>query len=303
MSKNALAAALEPPAPESEVQTQDDVADVSAAGSEPEQKIEGQQQKPEEKDEKEKFVPHGAFHEERERRKELQRQLEEEKRQSAVKHANMERRLQELFQASQQSREQPPQIRDPNTDPDPVGALAHNQQLTIAQVNQLNQHLATEAQKAQRIEYANRVVAWGAARASEFRQSTPDFDAAYEHVSKNRVAELQAMGLSPEQVQVTLKNDEFWVIESAGQNGKNPAEIIYNMAKATGWKPAEAVSAEQKIETLQKGAQAAKTLGNGGGDPGIPTMEQIANMSESEFAALKAKFAKQGKDIMELVSQ
>lgn len=299
--KNALATALEPESPPDEQQTpESDVVEAPGDSPAQEQQVETEQ-KP---DDKKTVVPHAALHEERERRKEIQRAFEEEKRQNAIFRDTMSRRMQELFQASQQSRQQPQQYRDPNADPDPVAALAHNQQLTVQQLAHLQQERQHQEQQRQHEEYQQRVISWAQSQADGFRKETPEFDDAYNHLRTVRVQELQAMGLPVEQIKRTLYNDEMWVYHHAAQAGKNPAEIAFNMAKAAGWKPKQQQqAADQKMDTLQKGTQAAKTLGNGGGDAGMPTLEQIAAMSEDDFATLKAKFAKQGKDIMEIVSR
>ena len=46
--------------------------------------------------------------------------------------------------------------------------------------------------------------------------------------------------------------------------GKNPAQIAYQLAKVRGYTPANAVTAEQKMAIQQKGAQASRSLGGGG---------------------------------------
>jgi hypothetical protein len=301
--KNALATALEPEMPAEEAQQEtDDVAGDPATDppAQDQQTEQTQEQKP---DDKKTVVPHAALHEERERRKEIQKAFEEEKRQNAIFRDTMSRRMQELFQASQQSRQQQqPQFRDPNADPDPVAALAHNQQLTVQQLAQIQHDRQQQDQRARQADYEQRVISWAQTQAEEYRQANPDFDDAYNHLRMVRVQELQAMGLPVEQIKQTLYNDEMWVYHHAAQARKNPAEIAHNMAKASGWKPkANEQAGEQKIDALQKGAGAAKTLGNGGGEAGLPTLEQIAAMSEDDFAALKAKFAKQGKDLMAMV--
>ena len=108
------------------------------------------------------------------------------------------------------------------------------------------------------------------------------------------------MGLSAEQVSTTLRNDELWLIHNAHQTEQNPGEIIYRMAKNTGFQKKSEVTPEKKIETLQKGAEASKGLAAGSGSS-APTPEQIAAMSDDEFATFKAGLQKKGKRLSDVL--
>jgi hypothetical protein len=289
-----LATALEPEVPKEEIEAAN--AELPNEGEEAEVKAEEKQEAKQE-EEKAKFVPHQALHEERERRKALAAELAQTKQQMAV----FNDRLQQLYQVKQQ--ENAPQFRNPETDPDPLQAMQHNMALLARQNDEMRQAMMArgqqEQQSAQQAHQAQQLIEWGQANAAEFKQQAPDWDDAYAHIRTVRAKELQAMGYRGANLENALKNDEFGVLVQSYQQGRNPAEMVYALAQAAGY--AKKASGEQKIEQIQKGQGASKTLGNGSGGSGMPTPEQIAAMSEDDFAAFKSKLAKQGKSISDVL--
>ena len=289
MTKNAVTADLEPEVPAEEIAA----ADERPAEETPVVEEKPAAEKPVEP-EKEKFVPHAALHEERQRRKELQRETESLRQNQAVLHD----RFQQLWQVVQPQ----PQFRDPDKDPDPVEALKHNQQLLAQQAHDAAVWRQQQEQRARQADGERRLTGWAQAQAQEYAQENPDFPEAYNHIRMVRANELMALGLSGEELLHRLRGEELSVFYEAHQKGKNPAEIAFNMAKAAGWQPKKKeATPEQKIENLQKGTQASKSLGTGGAPSGNPTAEQIAAMSDDEFAELKAKLASKGKRLSDIV--
>lgn len=247
----------------------------------------------------EKVVPLAALHEERQRRKELQAEIARERQDQAAKQAVIQERLNQMWAAQNPG----PQFRDPNSDPDPLAAMQHNQNLTVQQLNELKQQRQVEEAQARQRHHTQQLVGWARHQANEYAQEAPDFGAAYQHMMTARRGELEAMGLHPQQVAATLEENELWVFQTAAQRGVNPAEMIYNMAKAAGYakqveKPA-AEASEQKIATLQKGVAASKTLGASASN-GKPTAEQIAAMTDDEFAEFK-KTLKRGQTLSDVL--
>ena len=283
---------LEPQVPEEEIAE----AAEQPAEETPKAPEAPEAEKPEEKEEKKQtLVPHQALHEERKRRQEIEAQLRNERAERQRNEQIIAQRLQELYQASQQQNQ--PQV--PSETEDPLAASLHGVKVTQEQLKQLQTRMAQEDWQRQQVAQQQQLIGWAQSQAAEFQRETPDFPEAYQHMRTIRMGELEEMGLTPQQIQHTLVQDELWVFQHAAQTGRNPAEIVYGMAKRTGWQKKQA--GEQKIETLQKGLQASKSLGNGGGSAGMPTPEQIANMSEEEFGALKAKLAKSGKRISDVI--
>lgn len=285
-----LANQLEPPVPAEEIAAAD-VAEQPAKDA-PVAK-EGEQKEIADKD---KTVPHGAFHEEREKRKKLQADLEQERQQRAAEKAVLTDRLSQIWQATQQP--QQPQFRDPNNDPDPLAAMQHNQNLTLQQMHELRNQQAREAQQRQQVEQEHRFTSHVNALEAEFSSTTPDYVDALNFVRGRRISELKALGYPQEQISAIVYQNAQMIASDALRMGANPAERIYQMAVATGYVK-KGTSAEVKMETLQKGVEASKKLGNGGVDTGHPTAEQIADMSDDEFATFKSGLKKKGQNLSE----
>lgn len=274
---------IEPDVPQDEI----DAAAVDEGGEQPEVV---------EKEKPQTMVPHAALHEERQRRKELQQEVLREREDRARENAVLQDRLAQLFAAQNP----PQQYRDPDRDPDPLQAMAHNQALTVQQLQALQQERATEQARQQYAQQEAQLIGWAQAETARFNAEVPDFEDAYKHVRQMRGNELAAMGWAPPQVADILKKDELWVLQNAAQTGQNPAEIVYRMAKATGYAQQKQPAAG-KIETLNKGMQASKTLGPGGAKAGIPTPEEIAAMSEDDFAEVMATLSKKGLRISDVM--
>lgn len=131
-----------------------------------------------------------------------------------------------------------------------------------------------------------------------FRQSTPDFMDAYQHLVKGRLAELDLQGVKdPLRRKAIIEAEETQIVSQAMQNGQSPAQLIYGIARARGYavKPATTPTptpaatpapnaAVEKIKALKTGQAAAQTLSNVGGQA-APTLtyKEIALMNQSDF--------------------
>lgn len=234
----------------------------------------------------EKLVRLEALHEERSKRKELAKKVESLERQQASERAVLNDRLQQLY-AMQQPQ---PQV-DLN---DPIAVHDHALRMQGQELAQYRQERQQNYQVQMQHQQTQQLVNWARSEASTFAKETPDFQDAYQHVAKQRLAMIQATGVPAEEAQQRLANDEIWVYSEAYRTGRNPAEVIYEMAKNTGYK---GKAGEQKMTALQNGVKASANLGPGGASSENPTPEQIANMSEEAFATFKASLKKKGKSL------
>jgi hypothetical protein len=273
----------EPPVNEEVVEEQ--------AEQKPEAEAKPEAEEEKKKDPSEKNVPHGAFHEERERRKQAERELTQLRQQQAV----LADRYQQLYGALNQ--QQQPQI--PPKDVDPLANMDARLEQAERAARQLyeSQQQEYRRQQAEHNERAFRAHVGGMEQ--EFAKSTPDYIEALQFVAGRRRTELEAAGYPAQQVAAMVDRDAMMLAWDAVQQGRNPAEVIYNMAVSTGYTKKQ--QAEQKVEALQKGTQAAKSLGNGAAPAGLPTMEQIANMDEDEFARFKADLSKKGMSLQDVM--
>lgn len=228
-----------------------------------------------------KTVPLTALHEERTRRKELDKQL----RDAQQKLANFEGRfavIDKLNGGQQQQTEQA--AGDPSPEDDIFGA-----------VNAIKQKLeATEAEKKAATEHATFVNSYKA-DAQKFIATAPDYMEAYNHLLSSRAAELQAIGYEGEELGRALQADEIAIAQMATSKGKSPAEMLYNLAKLRGYTKKEAAAAAaaaapsgaEKLEAIERGQAANKSLSNTGGNAGDQDMtaERLMSMPMDEFEA------------------
>ncbi|WP_426418208.1 hypothetical protein [Bradyrhizobium genosp. A] len=227
-----------------------------------------------------KTVPLTALHEERTRRKELDKQLRDAQQQIAEFRGRFS--VIEKLNGGQQQTEQ--QAGDPTPEDDIFGA-----------VNAIKQKLeATEAEKKAATEHTTFVNNYKA-DAQKFTATTPDYMAAYNHLLSSRAAELQAIGYEGEELGRALQADEIAIAQMAMSKGKSPAEMLYALAKQRGYsKPAEtppkgqeAPTGAEKLEAIERGQAANKSLSNTGGNSGDQDMtaERLMGMPMDEFEA------------------
>ena len=278
-----LAESLEP----TEVE---DTQEAPEAEAPQEPKAEEAPETPEEEAKPEKppkgFVPHGALHEERQKRKEMEAQLQRIQQETTYRQQLMEQRLQQLYQSQQQANQPKP----PSYEDDPLGNLKHTQELTQQQIQQLNDRYRQEAENRNRYEqaqaYKAQLESVVQSDVAQFSQEHPDYLEALGHARQTRVRQHMAIGLSEAEAVQLMYQEEYQLAEAALQRGKSPAQAAYDIAKAYGWTKGKP-SSETKIETLQKGVKAAQSLGSGGTPTGTPSIDQLADMSDDEFAAFK----------------
>ncbi|MDK4703892.1 hypothetical protein PH562_16700 [Rhizobium sp. CNPSo 4062] len=249
------------------------------------------------RDEKGKFVPHGAFHEERTKRQQLERQLADMQAKQAV----LDDRWNTLLKAGNSKQEEPPA--PPSPEEDIFGYMKWQaDQIKSMQTAQQEREKAENDQR-QAVEQENAIWShWNHSR-TEYVQTNKDFDNAANWLSDYRMGQLKAMALvdpsmATEQARNRQINAELKsIIISAHQQGQNPADLIYRLAQGYGYKPGTVAASAQpdqqnadlsaKVDQLGKALDASKTLtasnGKNAADP--MSAEAIANMSESEFTA------------------
>lgn len=235
-----------------------------------------------------KMVPLAALHEERERRKAEQKRS----RELEAREARLAGRLDALNEAVKPK--EAPRPLDVQTQPIEV----------LQELKDFRDQTLAERQQAQQFEQFKSVYA---AKAQEFAKETPDFKDAYKYVVESRIAELQAIGYDQNAASQMAAQDELNIAGKAFQDGANPAERLYALAKARGYQksaeaPAKAPNGsteaipdpmarlESRLDTIAKGQAAGKSLGGSGGAPGETlTLESLAGMSDAEFAELESR--------------
>lgn len=222
-----------------------------------------------------------AMHEERERRKELQRQLDEQRNQSAQVQHVLNRILE---RANQQAA---PQAPDFNVDP--IEALRHNQEALARALEHQNMTLTQRQQYEQQQNQYNQFVNRYQQSAAEFANETKDFKQAYDYLREVRQKEYLEAGYNLAEAQRLFVEDELAVAAKAYQDGVNPADRVYKLAKLRGYQQQQATqnqtqNTDKKLQTLEKGVQASKSLNNlsGQGEKQV-TLEALAHMNDDEL--------------------
>lgn len=214
-----------------------------------------------------KTVPLAALREEREKRKKAQ----EEIRKREADYARLYGRLETLERLAKEPEKAPA--------PDPLADL------------EALKAREREREQAQRQDQENAAVkSQYFAAAKEFAAETPDFKEAYNYAVESRVKELTLLGWPEDQAAVRAQYDELDFVKAVIQSGRNPAQQIYALAQARGYsrkEPAkQAPSPTEKLESVTKGQQAARSLSNAAGAPSKPdALEALLNMSDEEFDA------------------
>jgi hypothetical protein len=234
-------------------------------------------------------VPLATFLEEKKARKELSSKLTEYEKQIAEfkgKFAIIDR----LKLPGEQQQVAP--AGPPNPEEDIFGAVKHlTEELSGIKKESAEQKAAREASEKQAAAEKEFVDKYRAA-CDEFETATPDFKAAYNFLLNSRAAELKAIGYdTPQALHQALIADEMAIAQMAFEKGKSPAEMLYNLASQRGYKKESAAdsknSAAEKLETIERGQAANKSLANAGGSSGDPEMtaEALIAMPAEEFEA------------------
>ncbi len=250
-----------------------------------------------------RFVRHGAFHAERQRRKELEAKLAE----INEKYTRGDERLRLLNEALavKPVAEQQKPAEPPDPEQDIFGYLKWQSE----QINQLSGKLGETGKVVQETTEEARLKTAYVSDAQRFASQTQDFGDAYAFLMNGRMAELEASGITdPNERMQVIVNEEKWLVQRALQSGASPAERLYALAAARGYKKADAPppvqndpppaappanGAADKIAAIAKAKPATESLSNVGGGPGADalTMEALASMSEDEYAAIRSKIS------------
>jgi len=139
----------------------------------------------------------------------------------------------------------------------------------------------------------------------EFERDTPDYHNAYAHVMDIKSKELMALGFRDQyQLNQALEFEIQRMVNHAVATNQNPAALIYQMAKATGYSntTAQPQAKENASETLERIAAGQKAATNSGTGSKSGTNKTIrlsdidpGKMSTKEFEAMWDDLRKKGK--------
>lgn len=199
-------------------------------------------------------------------------------------------KLKQVFEKIYKQAETPAQP-IPSFEDDPIEALKYKLDQAEKKINEFDQDKLQTREQYERAASMQKFQNTYASKAREFEQQAPDFKDAYAFALKSRFEEYQALGYSQEEAVALVNEDEMAIVAKALQSEQNPAESIYKLAKMRGYQGKQAANesinnqAKQKMETLERGMNASKSLSNNGGGQanGDLTIESILAMDDDEF--------------------
>lgn len=228
-----------------------------------------------------KMVPLSAVQEERERRK----AAEEKARQSELNQARLDERIKAINE-----RLQPPQ--QPKEIPDPEKDALGSLKATADEVRELKRYQEQHQAQLKQHAVVNQIMSQASAKEAEFMKDTPDYGDASAFLRNSRFNELVALGQDPFAANNAIVQESLALAASALQQGKNPAEMIYQFAKARGYAKTTSVQSAQpegdaaKLARIAEGQKANTSLGNAPSTPSKPPMDgkALLALDDDEFA-------------------
>jgi hypothetical protein len=174
------------------------------------------------------------------------------------------------------------------------------QQLGASQ-EQINQQLAQYRQQQDQAQAIGAIQQRSLAMEAEYRQENPDYDNAVGFLRQFRDRQLAAAGWAdPARRHQQIMTEALSIAAQALQEGSNPAERLYRLSEASGYKQAAATGEQpatngeaDKIQTIARGQQMARSVGSArGSGPQPMTAEKLLKMKDEDFL----KWAKESPD-------
>jgi len=170
---------------------------------------------------------------------------------------------------------------------DPLGYLTQQIKAVGDQVEamktaqtQAQQETTQQAQQRQFIESVNTQI-------EAFKAKQPDYLDAYNHLVGLRTADYKLRGLTEQQIQQAIGAEEMQILQGAAAQRKNPAELVYALAKQYGYqqKSTQVVppekKAESKLDIIKKGLET--TGADRGAPPPTYSTESLKEMSGAQL--------------------
>lgn len=257
------------------------------------------------------MVPHGAMHAEREGRKKAEADLATERAARAAETADrqkLETRLTAILEKLTPKEEEPKPDVIPDKDLDPVGYVTATMNATGKSLETVQAELAalkerdqqTQHQR-QQTEFVHGIISKAAAKETEFLATTPDYWDASNYLLQSRQDELSDLGYTPQEIQGLIAVEKVAIADQALKAGKNPAEVVYGIAKrrgytkaapagddkgapADGGAPAAGEDAGKRLAAAKLGQEQSASLSDvGGAAPRTLTVQALLEMPEAEF--------------------
>lgn len=225
--------------------------------------------------------------------------------------------------------EEPKPAELPDRDVDPVGYMDAVQKKTGETLEQITKRLDAEdvvrAQAKEQTEnqrVVSGIIDQATAKEKEFLATTPDYNAASDFLLQSRHGELEEVGYTDiNQRNAIILQEKVAIAAKALAEGKNPAAVVYGLAKRRGYTPKaapavegdegegeesaapveteeqKAAAAKAKLKALGDGLEASASLSNlGGKGPSNLTAARLLEMDDADFD--KMVNTKEGRALM-----
>ncbi len=265
------------------------------------------------------MVPHAALHEERTKRQESERQLAEERKRSATLEERTNIILQRFAAPQQQAAPtQTPTLPEiPAFETDPAGHILAKQHQNEAILGELVQAVVGLNRQTEQANGVQQLTQRAAAMERQYAATNPDYDKASAYLYDARRKDLVAVGFTdPAEIEQMMAHEATGLVTRAAQQGRNPAELVYALAKIRGYAPAPPATedpatatpatntstsngAVDQLRTIAAGQQQARTVGNLPGSGPVPvTAARLADMTAEEFAEFQKTKPQAFRDLM-----
>lgn len=273
-------------------QADDATPEGGAAATEGAAAAEGHQAEP-------RSVPLSHLMEERKTRQAAESALAEERRRSATLEERTNLILQRFAAPQPQAPAGPTAPAIPAFEDDPAGHILGQVRQQGAILGELVQAVTGRSRQDEAAAGVQQLTVRAAALEREFATANPDYDKASSHLFEMRRQELIAEGWTdPAEIQHMMANEATGLAHRAMSQGRNPAEVVYQLAKLRGYTApvadtaannggTDAAASEAQLRTIAAGQQQSRSVGNlRGSGPAPLTATGLAAMSEEEFAQM-----------------
>jgi hypothetical protein len=185
--------------------------------------------------------------------------------------------------------------RIPDPEENVVEALKYERALRMRNEQIQSQRMQQQAQVNQQMQFVSQLKSTVEDYEADFRDKNPDYDDAANYLVDTEQKRLEMAGVPTPQAEQMAIN---WAVNMASMminQGKNPAQVAWEAAQMTGWRPkGQAVANGQaKLNAQMAGQQSARTMGGGGvANNDAETLSAGLNLKGAAFDSWAEKFLK-----------
>lgn len=174
---------------------------------------------------------------------------------------------------------------DPNEDP--IGALEHARKVLLSLDADTEAEERQTNQQRQQTEQMDRLSRTMRDFEADFTEDHPDYAQAATYLMKARSDELATSGLAGQALEQEIRRDFANLASRALAAGKDPAEIVYTLAKNRGFAGDLNVkvvdAADKKLDQIGRGQQQARALPTGNSGDNALTYKSVGDLKGADF--------------------